>query len=113
IGDRNVTTVPWPLAPQSKPRSLSKTFCRTFSTLSLSGIAASRFAILNAISSVVWAALFCTVGYVFGLGAERIVGQALARHERLLIALAIGLVVAILGWVASHFFAKKELRKGS
>ncbi|MER8640750.1 hypothetical protein, partial [Mesorhizobium sp. M1365] len=28
------TTVPWPLAPQSKPRSLSKTFCRTFSTLS-------------------------------------------------------------------------------
>ncbi|MER9683451.1 hypothetical protein NKJ23_29835, partial [Mesorhizobium sp. M0184] len=34
IGDRNVTTVPWPLAPQSKSRSLSKTFCRTFSTLS-------------------------------------------------------------------------------
>ncbi|MES0070484.1 hypothetical protein NKJ73_32915, partial [Mesorhizobium sp. M0074] len=34
IGDRNVTTVPWPLAPQSKRRSLSKTFCRTFSTLS-------------------------------------------------------------------------------
>ncbi|MER9126437.1 hypothetical protein NKH81_25730, partial [Mesorhizobium sp. M0959] len=33
-GDRNVTTVPWPLAPQSKRRSLSKTFCRTFSTLS-------------------------------------------------------------------------------
>ncbi|MES0102000.1 hypothetical protein, partial [Mesorhizobium sp. M0019] len=32
IGDRNVTTVPWPLAPQSKRRSLSKTFCRTFST---------------------------------------------------------------------------------
>ncbi|MER9250009.1 hypothetical protein, partial [Mesorhizobium sp. M0590] len=28
------TTVPWPLAPQSKRRSLSKTFCRTFSTLS-------------------------------------------------------------------------------
>ncbi|MER9216614.1 hypothetical protein NKI54_32225, partial [Mesorhizobium sp. M0663] len=34
IGDRNVTTVPWPLAPQSRRRSLSKTFCRTFSTLS-------------------------------------------------------------------------------
>ncbi|MER8885049.1 MULTISPECIES: DedA family protein [unclassified Mesorhizobium] len=79
----------------------------------LSGIAAARFIILNAISSVVWAALFCTVGYVFGLGAEHIVGQALARHERLLIALAIGLVVAILGWLASHFLAKKELRKGS
>ncbi|MER8871774.1 hypothetical protein NKI04_17885, partial [Mesorhizobium sp. M0814] len=37
IGDRNVTTVPWPLAPQSKRRSLSKTFCRTFSTLSAAG----------------------------------------------------------------------------
>ncbi|MER9946483.1 hypothetical protein NKJ70_32255, partial [Mesorhizobium sp. M0092] len=28
------TTVPWPLALQSKRRSLSKTFCRTFRTLS-------------------------------------------------------------------------------
>ncbi|MER8784005.1 hypothetical protein NKH60_22600, partial [Mesorhizobium sp. M1006] len=36
-------TVPWPLAPQSKPRSLSKTFCRTFSTLSnLQGQAAFK-----------------------------------------------------------------------
>ncbi|MER8788751.1 hypothetical protein NKH71_13010, partial [Mesorhizobium sp. M0983] len=34
IGDCNVTTVPWPLALQSKRRSLSKTFCRTFRTLS-------------------------------------------------------------------------------
>ncbi|MER8949350.1 hypothetical protein, partial [Mesorhizobium sp. M0809] len=42
IGDRNVTTVPWPLAPQSKPRSLSKTFCRTFSTLSRKARAAAR-----------------------------------------------------------------------
>ncbi|MER8792030.1 hypothetical protein NKH71_29985, partial [Mesorhizobium sp. M0983] len=33
-GDCNVTTVPWPLALQSKRRSLSKTFCRTFRTLS-------------------------------------------------------------------------------
>ncbi|MES0088786.1 hypothetical protein NKJ92_30455, partial [Mesorhizobium sp. M0026] len=39
IGDRNVTTVPWPLAPQSKRRSLSKTFCRTFSTLSEDNLA--------------------------------------------------------------------------
>ncbi|MER8816764.1 hypothetical protein, partial [Mesorhizobium sp. M0965] len=28
--------VPWPLALQSKRRSLSKTFCRTFRTLSIS-----------------------------------------------------------------------------
>ncbi|MER9574941.1 DUF2076 domain-containing protein, partial [Mesorhizobium sp. M0115] len=33
------TTVPWPLALQSKRRSLSKTFCRTFRTLSAMGVA--------------------------------------------------------------------------
>lgn len=74
----------------------------------LSGIPRARFVILNAISSVVWAALFTTIGYVFGLGAERIVGQALARHERLLIALAIGLVVAVLAWFVARTVAAKE-----
>jgi membrane protein DedA with SNARE-associated domain len=74
----------------------------------LSGIAVARFVILNAISSIIWAALFGTIGYVFGLGAERIVGQALARHERLLIALPIGLAAAILAWFIAHHVAKKE-----
>ncbi|RUW22086.1 DedA family protein [Mesorhizobium sp. M4B.F.Ca.ET.215.01.1.1] len=71
-------------------------------------ITVTRFVVLNAISSLVWAALFCTVGYVFGLGAERIVGQALARHERLLTALAIGLAVAFLAWFLAHSVARKE-----
>ena len=74
-------------------------------------ISVPRFVILNAISSLVWAALFCTIGYVFGLGAERIVGQALHRHERLLIALAIGLVVAILAWLLARSIARKERAK--
>jgi len=74
-------------------------------------ITVTRFVILNAISSLVWAALFCTIGYVFGLGAERIVGQALHRHERLLVALAIGLVVAILAWVLARSVARKESAK--
>ncbi|RWP32975.1 DedA family protein [Mesorhizobium sp.] len=77
----------------------------------LSGIAVTRFVILNAISSMVWAGLFTTIGYVFGLGAERIVGQALVRHERLLIALAIGLAAAILAWFIAHTIAKKERNK--
>ncbi|RWK65967.1 DedA family protein [Mesorhizobium sp.] len=77
----------------------------------LSGIAVRRFVILNVISSIVWAGLFTTIGYVFGLGAERIVGQALARHERLLIALAIGLGVAVLAWFIAHTIAKKERSK--
>lgn len=74
----------------------------------LSIVSVPRFVILNAISSAVWAALFGTVGYVFGLGAERMVGQAFARHERLLIALAVGLGVAILAWLVAHHFAGKE-----
>jgi membrane protein DedA with SNARE-associated domain len=77
----------------------------------LSGIGVTRFVILNAISSMVWAGLFTTIGYVFGLGAERIVGQALVRHERLLIALAIGLAAAILAWFIAHTIAKKERSK--
>ena len=71
-------------------------------------ISVTRFIILNAISSLVWAALFCTIGYIFGLGAERIIGQALARHERLLIALAIGLAVIVLAWLLAHSVARKE-----
>jgi membrane protein DedA with SNARE-associated domain len=76
-----------------------------------SSIPTPRFVILNAVSSLVWAALFCTVGYVFGLGAERIVGQALVRHERLLIALAIGLIVVILAWFIARTVARKERDK--
>jgi membrane protein DedA with SNARE-associated domain len=79
----------------------------------LSTIAAPRFVILNAISSVIWALLFSTAGYVFGLGAEHFIGQALLRHERLLIALGIGLTVAILAWFVARHIAKKERAKES
>ncbi|WP_095200041.1 DedA family protein [Mesorhizobium carmichaelinearum] len=77
----------------------------------LSTIAAPRFVILNAISSVIWAVLFSTIGYVFGLGAEHFVGQALLRHERLLIGLGIGLTVAVLAWLAARYIAKRERRR--
>jgi len=77
----------------------------------LSTVSVPRFVILNAISSAVWATLFGTVGYVFGLGTERIVGQAVARHERLLIALAVGVVVVVLAWIAAHHFARRERDK--
>ena len=77
----------------------------------LSTIAAPRFVILNAISSVIWAVLFSTIGYVFGLGAEHFVGQALLHHERLLIGLGIGLTVAILAWLIARHIAKRERAK--
>lgn len=79
----------------------------------LSRITVQRFVILNAISSVIWAVLFGTIGYVFGLGAEHIIGQALAHHERFLIALAIGLTVAILAWFVARHVAKKERARES
>ena len=79
----------------------------------LSTIAMPRFIILNAISSVVWAVLFSSIGYVFGLGAEHFVGQALLRHERLLIGLGIGLTVAILAWLIARHIAKRERAKES
>ncbi|KRB19903.1 MULTISPECIES: DedA family protein [Mesorhizobium] len=77
----------------------------------LSTIAMPRFIILNAISSVIWAMLFSSIGYVFGLGAEHFVGQALLRHERLLIGLCIGLTVAILAWLIARHIAKRERAK--
>ncbi|ANN59087.1 hypothetical protein A9174_21695 [Mesorhizobium loti NZP2037] len=77
----------------------------------LSTIAAPRFVILNAISSTIWAVLFSTIGYVFGLGAEHFVGQALMRHERLFIGLGIGLTVAVLAWLFARHIAKRERRR--
>jgi membrane protein DedA with SNARE-associated domain len=71
----------------------------------LSGIAVPRFIALNAASSIVWSALFSSVGYIFGLGAERIIGRALVHHERLLIALSIGVVVVALAALVAHCIA--------
>ncbi|MBZ9706136.1 DedA family protein [Mesorhizobium sp. ESP7-2] len=74
----------------------------------LSTIAAPRFVILNAISSVIWAVLFSSIGYVFGLGAEQLIGQTLLRHERLFVGLGIGLAVAVLAWLVARHIAKRE-----
>jgi membrane protein DedA with SNARE-associated domain len=74
----------------------------------LSTVSVARFVILNAISSAAWAAVFSGIGYVFGLGAERIVGQAFERHQRLFIALAVGVVVAIIAWLVGHYIATRE-----
>ncbi|TPL87943.1 DedA family protein [Mesorhizobium sp. B2-3-14] len=77
----------------------------------LSTIAAPRFIILNAISSVIWAVLFSTIGYVFGLGAEQLIGQAVIQHERLFVGLGIGLAVAVLAWFVARHVAERERDK--
>ncbi|MBZ9668855.1 DedA family protein [Mesorhizobium sp. ES1-3] len=74
----------------------------------LSTIAAPRFVVLNAISSVIWAVLFSSIGYIFGLGAEQLIGEALMRHERLFVGLGIGLAVAVLAWLVARHIAKRE-----
>ena len=36
------------------------------------------------------------------------VGQAFEQHERLFIALGVGVVVAIIAWLVGHYFAGRE-----
>ncbi len=74
----------------------------------LSGIALPKFVILNALSALVWAAVFTGVGYIFGLGAEQIFGAALAKHERLLVGLGIGVVATLAGWYVAHRLVKRH-----
>lgn len=67
-----------------------------------------RFLALNALSSVIWASLFGTIGWFFGLGAEKLIGEFLHDHHRLLIGIAIGAAVAIVGGLAAHYMAGRE-----
>lgn len=73
----------------------------------LSDIRPARFMMLNAVSSAMWTTLFCTIGYIFGLGAEQMVGTALHKHERLLIALAIGVAIAVLTWALARHLSRR------
>jgi membrane protein DedA with SNARE-associated domain len=73
----------------------------------LSGMALPKFLVLNFVSSAIWAGVFCLLGYAFGVGAETIVGSALAKHERLLIGLAIGFVAALLGWLLARRLSRR------
>jgi membrane protein DedA with SNARE-associated domain len=71
----------------------------------LSDISLPKFLILNAIAALVWAVLFIGIGYVFGLGAEQVIGAELAKHERLLFGLGLAVVMAGAGWYAIHKFS--------
>lgn len=73
----------------------------------LSTIPVAKFLFLNALSSAIWAALFIAIGYVFGAGAERLLGGELARHERLIAGLAIGAGVAVAAAVLTRFLARR------
>ncbi len=74
----------------------------------LSGIPMPLFIVLNAMSAALWTTLFVGIGYVFGIGAERIIGEALLKHERLLIALALGVVFVTAGFLVARHARRKS-----
>ncbi|ODT07670.1 MAG: hypothetical protein ABS58_06275 [Mesorhizobium sp. SCN 65-20] len=74
----------------------------------LSNIPVLLFIALNALSALVWAGIFVSLGYVFGLGAEHLLGEAMKTHHRLFIGLGIGVVVAVAAWLLARHVARKE-----
>lgn len=75
----------------------------------LTQIAFRRFLLLNALSALVWALLFSSLGYAFGLGAQQLLGRALHAHQRLLLALLV-LLAAIGLALFSH--RREKRRRG-
>lgn len=61
----------------------------------LAEIGLARFIVLNMLSALVWALLFTTLGYLFGLGAQQVLGRALHAHQRLWLALALVLAMGL------------------
>ncbi len=78
----------------------------------MSDIPVPKFIVLNFLSSLIWTLAFTAIGWFFGLGAEQFLGAELQKHQRLLVALAIGLVVASIGGLLAHHMARRG-RTGS
>ena len=61
----------------------------------LAEIGLARFIVPNMVSAACWAVLFSALGYLFGLGAQQVLGHALHAHQRLWLALALALMVVM------------------
>ncbi|MBX3570471.1 MAG: DedA family protein [Rhizobiaceae bacterium] len=79
----------------------------------LSRISTTRFLVLNAIGALIWAGLFCGIGFFFGLGFERLLGEALRSHNRLLVGLIIAIVALITVAVVGHQFVKRRTARAA
>lgn len=79
---------------------------RTASPMAIgtSGFPAARFAILNAVAALVWAAIFVSAGYAFGNTIEAVLGRLLRGAEW--VALAAGLGLA--GWLIARRVATRR-----
>lgn len=75
----------------------------------LAGIGTSKFLALNALSTIAWTSIFVGIGYVFGTASEQIIGTELARHERLLLAVGIGICVVLIGRYLMHRRRRRHL----
>jgi len=73
----------------------------------LAGIGTTKFLLLNAVATLVWAGIFTGLGYVFGTAAEQIIGSELAKHQRLLVALGVAVLVAMAGLSLMHRMRRK------
>lgn len=73
-----------------------------------SSIPVPRFLFLNGLSAMVWAAIFCTLGYVFGLGAEHLIGEAVMRHQRILVGIAIAAAVGIATFMLARYLERRQ-----
>jgi membrane protein DedA with SNARE-associated domain len=78
----------------------------------LSGISLARFAVINGLSAALWAAIFIGVGYGIGISAERLLGEALLEHQRLLIALGGGAIFGFAAFLASHYGSRHRDEQG-
>ena len=67
------------------------------------------FLILNAASAIVWTAIFFSLGYFLGIGAESALGGEIMEHERLLIGIVIGAVIAYAALVYSRRWRNKNI----
>lgn len=77
----------------------------------LAGIGTTKFLLLNAVATLVWASIFTGLGYVFGTAAEQIIGSELAKHQRLLVALGVAVLVVLVGLVFMHRMRRKAVRR--
>jgi membrane protein DedA with SNARE-associated domain len=68
------------------------------------------FMVLNAASAVVWTAIFFSIGYFLGAGAETALGTELMKHDRLLIGIVIGLIIAYAALVYSRRWRGKNIQ---
>ncbi|MFT4151266.1 MAG: DedA family protein [Paracoccaceae bacterium] len=78
--------------------------------IALAGVTPGRFALLNAVSAVVWGAVWTTLGFCAGEAVERLLGDLSRIEHRAMVGLAIIAVVGAFGWVVRHHILRQRPR---